>query len=169
MFVTAGYYYSFICFYGKNMFLSRASCPPHVIYLVIEHFTLVTLVIPQSINCSMLYIKFAIAWGFMYLIYQLHSLGPTVFRAVNISGIWSQLWEREWGDERKMEHKPEKTLPYIQLGHHLLKKGVTQISKPQQITICLQIVKDYNPWFPEEGTFRWKSIGQNLKEYWNGI
>lgn len=50
-----------LCFYGKNMFLSRASCPPHVIYLVTVHFTLVALVIPQRINCSMLYIKLAIA------------------------------------------------------------------------------------------------------------
>ena len=45
--------------------------------------------------------------------------------------------------------KPGKALPYIKILRHFLKEEGTQVS---QLLDCLQVIYNYNPWLPEEGT-----------------
>jgi hypothetical protein len=35
--------------------------------------------------------------------------------------------------------------------HHFLLRGGAQVSK-HQLKDCLEVICEYNPWFPEEGT-----------------
>lgn len=64
-----------------------------------------------------------------------------------------------------MRQKPGTALLYVWLVHHFLKKGGTQTLK-LQLLYCLQVLYDYNPWFPsKEGTLDLKSMGQSPKEY----
>ena len=65
--------------------------------------------------------------------------------------------QRRW--ERIIGQKQGKAFPYVNLLHHCLKKGETQVLKPQLLD-SLQVVYDYNLWFPEKRTFNeevWES------------
>jgi hypothetical protein len=41
--------------------------------------------------------------------------------------------------------------PFISLMHLFLLQGGAQVSK-QQLKDCLEVICEYNPWIPEEGT-----------------
>lgn len=59
---------------------------------------------------------------------------------------------------RKIGQKPGKVLSFVKFVHHFSKKGGAHISKSLLLN-NLKVVRDYNPWFSEEGT-----LG---KELWN--
>lgn len=50
-------------------------------------------------------------------------------------------------------------LPHVKLMHNFLKKEGSQVLS--QLLCYLQVVYDYNSWFPEEGTLRKGSMGKD--------
>jgi hypothetical protein len=49
-----------------------------------------------------------------------------------------------------MEQNQCRVQPFLSL-MHFLSQGGARVSK-QQLKDCLEVICEYNPWFPEEGT-----------------
>lgn len=70
----------------------------------------------------------------------------------------------EWDPSQKVRRrgqKPEKPFHYVELVHHILGRGGAQLSD------CLRVVYDYDPWFPEEGTLNeegWGLVQKNTEK-----
>jgi hypothetical protein len=50
--------------------------------------------------------------------------------------------------------------------HHFLLEGGARVSK-QQLKDCLEVICEYNPWFPEEGTLDeevWERACKNVEK-----
>jgi hypothetical protein len=52
---------------------------------------------------------------------------------------------------RQDREKSVQNEPFLSLVHHFLLRGRAQVSK-QQLKDYLEVICEYNPWFPEEGT-----------------
>lgn len=59
-----------------------------------------------------------------------------------------------------------KSSPYLSMLKHLLKTHGIQVSFTD-LEMCLHVITEYNPWFPEEGNLdvdNWKRIRQNVEK-----